>query len=127
MQPHTRALIAASASAVMGGRKVTGIYDHAAGEHLRIAAECRGDRVMAADGERSVLFSGTLPELYDAGDRTYVSMEVEGLTARGFDRGSGTHYQAEVSDQLVQLYDHSSGVWFAFTVRDVEADLEENP
>jgi len=50
MQAHTRALVAASAYAVITGRKVTGLYDHTADEQLRIAAECRGSRLQGADG-----------------------------------------------------------------------------
>jgi len=122
MQPHTRALIAACAFAVIAGRKVAGIYDHTAGEHLRIAAECRGDRVMAADGERAVTFGGTLPQFYDAGDRAYVTMEVAGTTASGFDHGSAGHYQADVTGPVIQLYDYTAAAWFAYTVQDVAAD-----
>ena len=85
MQPHTRAMIAASAHAIIIGKKVAGIYDHAAGRHLRIAAECRGGRVQAVDGDRSARFGGTLPELYDEADRAFVSLETDGATARGYD------------------------------------------
>lgn len=117
MQPHTRALVAASAHAVIIGRKVAGIYDHAAGRHLRIAAECRDNRVQALDGERSARFGGTLPELFDEVDGTFVSLEADGKRARGYDRGSGGFYLAEVTDRLVQLYDHALETWFAFDVQ----------
>ena len=116
MQPHTRALIAASAYAAIGGKKVTGLYDHGASEQLRIAVECRGNNLQGADGERGVTFGGVLPELYDAGDRSFVSLEIDGTTARGYDRGSQSHYLAQVSDRLIQLYDYGQSAWFAFEV-----------
>lgn len=116
MQPHTRALVAASAYAVVAQKKVAGLYDHAAQAQLRIAVECRGDRLQAVDGERSVTFGGDLPELYDEGDRTFVSLEVDGTTARGYDRGSQSHFQAQVADRMIQLYDYSQNAWFAFEV-----------
>lgn len=119
MLPHTRALVAASAHAVVIGRKVAGIYDHAAGRHLRIAAESRDRRVQGVDGDRSAMFGGTLPELFDDGDKMFVSMEIDGTTTRGYDRGAAGAYVAEVGDRLVQLYDHGEAAWFAFDIQTV--------
>ena len=117
MQSHTRAVIAAAAYAVIVGKKVTGIYDHTAAEHLRIAAECRGHRVQVADGERPATFGGTLPDLYDDGDKAFVSLDVVGTRASGYDRGSATHYVAEVTDRLIQVYDYGLSSWFAYEVQ----------
>jgi hypothetical protein len=116
MQPHTRAIVAASAYAIIAGKKVAGLYDHAAGRHLKIAAECRGDRLQALDGERSARFGGRLPELYGEADGAFVSLETDGTTARGYDHGSAGFYTAEVGDRMVQLYDHQQGAWFAYSV-----------
>ncbi len=116
MQAHTRALVAASAYAVITGKKVAGIFDHTAHEQLQIAVECRGTELQGADGERAVAFGGTLPELYDDGDKAFISLEVDGAKAWGYDRGSQGHYAAEVSDRLIQIYDHSHSAWFAFEV-----------
>jgi hypothetical protein len=52
MQPHTRVVIAAAAYAFVTGKKVAGVYDHAAGRHLRIAAEARGEHLQGHDGDR---------------------------------------------------------------------------
>ena len=122
MQPHTRAIVAAAAYAVLTGRKVAGLYDHAAGMHLRIAAECRDSRVQAYDGARAATLAGTLPELFDEGAHAFISLEADGMTARGYDRGSATAYEANVTDRLVQLYDHGEGAWFAYDVQAVAAD-----
>ena len=86
-------------------------------DDLRIAAECRGNRLQGLDGDRSVRFGGTLPELYDEGDKAFVSLNVEGSTARGYDRASEGHYEAIVSEAQVQLYDHNQGTWFSFDVQ----------
>lgn len=117
MNPHTRAMIAASAHAVIVGKKVAGIHDHVTGEDLSIAAECRENRLQGVDGDRSAKFGGTLPEIYDDGDKVFVSLTVEGSTARGYDRGSAGFYVAKVSERLVQLYDYSQSTWFAFDVQ----------
>jgi hypothetical protein len=117
MHPHTRAMVAASAHAVIIGKKVAGLYDHVAGRHLRIAAECRGNRLQGVDADRSAKFGGILPELYDDRDKVFVSLTVEGSTARGYDRGSAGFYVADVSERLVQLFDHSQSTWFAFDVQ----------
>jgi hypothetical protein len=119
MHPHTRAIVAASAYAITTGRKVAGLYDHAADRHLRIAAECRGDRLQARDGERSVDFGGTLPDLYDQGDKAFVSLERNGTGVRGYDRASSTFYEVSVTGDVVQLFDHGTNGWFAFTVQSV--------
>jgi len=124
MQPHTRAMIAASAHAFVHRRKVVGIHDHAAQRHLRIAAECRGSSLQGYDGDRAARFGGTLPELYDAAERTFISIEVEGCTVRGHDRGSATSYDARVSDQQVQLYDHGEQRWFSYDVQLVDEQLD---
>jgi hypothetical protein len=86
MQPHTRALIAATAFALITGRKVAGLYDHSQARDRPIAAEARGTRVQAFDGERGVAFGGTLPDLYDAGDKAFVSFTVDGAQVTGHDR-----------------------------------------
>jgi hypothetical protein len=117
MNPHIRAMVAASAHAVIIGKKVAGVYDHVAGRHLRIAAECRGDRLKGLDGDRLAKFGGTLPELYDAGDKASVTLDTDGATARGYDRSSAGFYVAQVTDRLVQLYDHNEKAWFAFDVQ----------
>lgn len=119
MLAHTRALIAAAAFAFVTGKKVAGVYDHTTARHLRIAAEARGKSLQGFDGDRSVKFGGTLPELYDAGSRTYVSMAIDGSKAEGFDRGSSSAYTANVAEGLVQLYDHGQGAWFAFGVQTI--------
>jgi len=120
MTPHTRAIVAAAAHAVLSGRKVAGLYDHAADRHLRIAAECRDGRLQGMDAVRGVRFGGTLPDLYDEGDQAFISLEADGATARGYDRGSASFYEARISDRTIQLYDHEKAAWFAF-----EAQLAE--
>jgi hypothetical protein len=117
MLAHTRALVAVSAYALVTGRKVAGIYDHAAGRHLRIAAESRGEHLQGFDGDRSARFGGTLPEIYDAADKGFISLAIDGETVRGHDRGSATSYEARITDRGVQLYDHGEGAWFAFDVQ----------
>jgi len=117
MQSHTRAMIAASAHAVITGKKVAGIYDHAAARHLRIAAEYRLGRVQGIDADRSAKFGGTLPELFDEADKVFVSLEAHGSTARGYDRASGGFYAAEVGDRVVQIYDYAQSTWFSFDVQ----------
>lgn len=117
MSPHTRALVAAAAYAFIAGKKVAGVHDHVAGLDLEIAAEARGGRLQGMDGTRSAKFGGRLPELYDAGDDAFISLEIEGATGRGYDRGSQSHYSLTVTDQVVQLYDHAASAWFAFSIQ----------
>ncbi|RYE54033.1 MAG: hypothetical protein EOP18_08160 [Rhizobiaceae bacterium] len=117
MLPHTRAIIAAAAHSFITGNKVAGVYDHAAGRHLRIAAEARGDSLQGLDGERSARFGGTLPELSDAEDKAWLSLEIDGTTAKGYDRGSSTHFSVTVTDRQVQIYDHGLSEWFAFDIQ----------
>lgn len=117
MHPHTRAIVAAAAHAFIIGKKVAGVFDHSQERDLQIAAEARGDHLKAYDGDRSARFGGTLPELYDAGDKAFVSLEIDGTSARGYDRGSSNHFSVTVTERMVQLYDHGPGVWFAFSIQ----------
>jgi hypothetical protein len=119
MLPHTRAIIAAAVYAFTSGKKVAGLHDHASGRDLQIAAESRGHHLQGFDGDRSVQFGGTLPELFDAGEGSFVSLEISGANARGFDRGSSGSYAAQVSDSRVQLYDYSLATWFTFSIQTV--------
>ncbi|VWX47217.1 hypothetical protein [Novosphingobium sp. 9U] len=121
MQPHTRAIIAATAFAVIAGKKVAGVYDHATARNLEIAAEAQGGKVQGFDGERGVAFGGTLPEIHDAGDKAWISFETAGAQAKGYDRGSSSFYTAQVSDSVVQLYDHEHAAWFAYDFQDAAA------
>lgn len=120
MAPHTRAMIAATAYAFVSGRKVAGVHDHWSGQDLQIAAEARGSQLQGFDGDRMAQFACTLPELYDAGDKAFVSLEIAGSSARGYDRASESAWAAEVSGQQVQVYDYSQGTWFAFDIQVVE-------
>lgn len=110
-------MVAAAAHAFITGKKVAGVHDHSVGRDLRIAAESRGEQLQGYDGDRSAKFGGTLPELYDAGDEAFVSLDIDGVTARGYDRSSSSHYSLTVTDQQVQLYDYSQSAWFAFDMR----------
>jgi hypothetical protein len=121
MQPHTRAMIAATAFAFVTDRKVAGLYDHAAGKDVRIAAERRGEQLQGFDGDRGVQFGGRLPEIQDAADKSFVSFEIDGANVHGYDRSSATAYTAHVTESLVQVYDHSQSVWFAYDVQDADA------
>ncbi|WP_241127097.1 hypothetical protein [Novosphingobium terrae] len=106
--------MAASAYAVIFDRKVAGLYDFTAQEHLRVAAESREGRVQGNYEGRPGLFGGTLPELFDATDQAFVSLEVDGYKVKGYDRASGHHYEAEILPRLIQLYDHGAQAWFSF-------------
>lgn len=117
MLPHTRAMVAAATFAFIAGRKVAGVYDHAAARHLRIAAEARGEHLQGYDGDRNARFGGTLPELYDASDKAHVSIEIDGQTARGHDRGSASDWSVTVTERQVQLYDHGESAWFTFDIQ----------
>lgn len=114
-------MVAAAAFAFITGKKVAGMYDHSAGRDLRIAAECRGNRLQGFDGDRAAKFGGGLPELYDAGDKTFVSFEIDGAKVQGYDRGSSSSYAAHVTDGLVQVFDHSQSAWFAYDIQDAES------
>ena len=118
MKPHTRAMIAAATFAYLTGKKVAGIYDHAAARDLRIAAECRGDQLQGVDGDRAVKFGGTLPEIYDAGDKVFVSFAAEGAGVKGYDRGTSSFYEGKVTDGAVQVYDYGENAWFAYDIQD---------
>lgn len=122
MQSHTRAMVAATAFAVISGKKVAGIYDHSASRNLEIAAEAQGHKVQGFDGERGVRFGGVLPEIHDAGDKAWISFEIAGSEAKGYDRGSSSFYTARVSDGVVQLYDHEHAAWFAYDIQDAAAE-----
>ncbi|KTW17323.1 hypothetical protein [Sphingomonas sanguinis] len=116
MQPHIRAIVAASAHALVTGKKVAGLYDHQADRHLRIAAEARGEHLQGFDGDRNAKFGGTLPELQDTGAGTSIHMEIVEGEARGYDRSSAGHFTTRVTEQRVQLFDHAEGAWFTFEV-----------
>lgn len=101
-------MVAAAAHAFVSRQTVAGGHDHATGQDLQIAAEIRGARLQGFYGDRSSKFGGRLSQLYDASDDANVSLEIEGLTARGFDQLSKSHYSLTVTDQMVQLYDHAA-------------------
>jgi len=110
-------MVAAAAHAFIFAKKVAGVHDHATGQDLEIAAEVRVGRLQGFDGTRSAKFGDRLPELCEAGDDAYVSLEIEGSKGRGYDRGSQSHYSLAVADQVVQLYDHAANAWFAFSIQ----------
>lgn len=110
-------MIAASAHALVTGRKVAGLHDHATGRHLRIAAESRGEHLQGLDDDRQARFGGTLPELRDAASGAQLHMALRGSTALGYDRRSATHFTANVSERQVQLYDHGRADWSTFDVQ----------
>jgi len=107
---------------VLTGKKVAGLYDHTTGQDLRIAAEARGDSVQGFDGDRAAKFGGTLPELHDAADQTFISCTRDGATMRGHDRGSSTAYTARVEDNVAQVFDHGQNRWFSYDVLDPAKD-----
>ncbi len=121
MQPHTRALVAASAFAILTGKKVAGLYDHSAKRRRKVAAEFRLGKLLAFDGHRNAAFGGTPPELYDAEDKSHVSFEVIDGKARGHDRYSSSDFSAQVTDNLVQVYDYAEQAWFSYDVQDPNA------
>ena len=110
-------MVAAAAYAYIAGKKVAGMHDRWSGEDLQIAAEARGSQLQGYDGDRAVQFGGALPELYDAGDGAFVTLEIAGSAIKGYDRGSESFYAGEVAEGLVQIYDYSQNAWFEFDVQ----------
>ena len=129
MKPDTRALVAACAFALLTDKKVAGLYDHAAGRRRKIAAERRGNQVQAFDGDRAAAISGALPELFNAGDQSYIAFELTGdpvrdgvrKKVRGHDRHSNSDFEARAVDDALQLYDYAEGAWFAFDIQNPDA------
>lgn len=121
MHAHTRAIAAATAFTVITGKKVAGVYDHTTGLDLRIAAECKGQQVQGHDGSRNVKFGGTLPEIFDAGDQTFLSCTIDGTTAQGYDRATETAYNVRITDGAVQIFDHGVKAWFAYDMQDPDS------
>jgi hypothetical protein len=121
MAPHTRSMIAAVAFACRTGKKAAGLYDHASAQDRRIAAEVRANQVQGFDGDRGVRFGGTLPEIFDAGEKAFVSFEIEEDAIKGYDRSTSTFFTAEVSGGVVQVYDHGESTWFAYDIQDADA------
>lgn len=117
MQPHIRAIIAASVFALVEGGKVAGLYDHVAGRHLRIAAEARGEHLQGYDGDRNVRFGGGLPEIRDESGDLSLHVEIGDGTAKGYERRSSSHFSVVVTKRSLQLYDYSESAWFAFDVQ----------
>lgn len=120
-------MVAATAYALVTERKVAGLHDHALHQDLDIAAERRGGELQGHDAQRDVRFGGAFPEIYDAGDKVFVSFAADGAIVKGYDRGTATFYEARVSDKRVQLYDHGAGEWFTFDVQDTDAAGNELP
>lgn len=114
-------MVAACAFAILSDKKVAGVFDHTAGRSLKIAAECRGNRLQGFDGNRRVKFGGTLPELYDEGNKAYVSFTVVGNEARGHDRHSAGDFAARVTHRLVQVYDYAEQAWFNYDIQNPNA------
>jgi len=117
MLPHTRAIVAAAAYAFIFDKKVAGVHDHTTGDDLQIAGEARGSSLQGVDGDRSIKFGGKLPELRNGADDTFISMEIEGATARGYDRGSSSHYSLTAQGEVIQIYDHADEAWFAYSIQ----------
>lgn len=113
-------MIAAATFAYLTGKKVAGIYDHAAARDLRIAAEFRGDQLQGFDGDRQAKFSGTLPEIHDAGDGAFISFVAEKGSVQGYDRGTSQFYSAHVTDGVVNVYDYGEEAWFAYDIQDAD-------
>jgi hypothetical protein len=90
------------------------MHDHFSGKDLRIAAECRGNQLQGYDGDRGAGFGGQLPDLFDAGAQSFVSLEIDGAKAQGFDHASATAYTAQVEDRRVQVFDYGENAWFTF-------------
>ena len=107
-------MIAAAAFAFITGHKVAGMHDHFSGKDLRIAAERRGNQLQGYDGDRGAGFGGQLPDLFDAGAQSFVSLEIDGAKAQGFDHASATAYTAQVEDRRVQVFDYGENAWFTF-------------
>ncbi|MBH0114899.1 hypothetical protein I5E68_18280 [Novosphingobium sp. YJ-S2-02] len=121
LAPHTRAIVAATAFALVTGKKVAGLYDHTAARDLRVAAEARDNAVQGVDAESGTKFGGTLPDILVAKERTWISFALENGEVTGYDRASATHFTARVENGAVQVYDHAGATWFAYEVQDASA------
>lgn len=120
MTSQTRSIIAASAFAIVTGKKAAGLYDHAEARDVRIAAECREGRLQGVDGERSVMFGGALPEVL-VGDRDVLSITSDDAGVRVYDRTAAAYYTVQVNGGVVQVFDHAASAWFTYDVQDPQA------
>ena len=116
MTPGTRACVACLAGRVALNVAAIGVRDLDRGIDHRIGGTILGDRVGLYDYERSSNFSGTLPNLRDAGVGAELLLNVDGLEFGGCDVGSGREFSGWVNDWNIHLVDDAESRVFVYTL-----------
>ena len=76
--PGLLACVAYAAARVALGPCASQVFDHSRDRLVRIGGTVKGDRIGLYDYDRGCNFSGTLPELWDDGERAQIVLAVAG-------------------------------------------------
>lgn len=110
-----RSVIAALALAHSRGSSVTGLYDHAAAQHLNLTASASGTLVNAVHLDRKSKFSGAIPNVFDHVRNSYVHLTGVGGEYTAYDHATETHLTIRITDNVAAVYDHTAEAWVQFT------------
>lgn len=109
MKEHVRAAVAYLGGRLVSKRERSGIWDCFRQRAIPFRGSVTANSVDLYDYSTMSYLKGTGDGkefwLYHYGQKNYVSLEINGMTFRGFDHASKRRYQAIMNGPLIALYD----------------------
>lgn len=117
IEPHLRAIIAATAISHATGRDVSSIFQYGNGSGYRtVSVKISNNRVTAFDYSKSAHFTGNLPNLYHYGERCHVQFRDEGGGKyKGFVYGVSHHFEVTVRGNRASFFDYGGSGYTEFS------------
>jgi hypothetical protein len=115
IQPHIRAIIAATSLSHAGGRMLNEIHDHSGAGRVGVTVNILEGKVVGWDYSTSSRFSGPMENIYHEVDRSYLHLKADGDGRySGYDHASGSHFNVVVNGKDAAVYDHGERTYTHF-------------
>ncbi|UDM52016.1 hypothetical protein [Cupriavidus sp. MP-37] len=116
MNSGARACIAYIVARAISDSKASHAYDYSESKYVAFTGDVTTREVNVYDYGRRCYCSGSLPQLYDYGNRKHIDLQVNGDRFSGFDYDSRKHFEGSVSGNSVSLYDYETSKYYNYTV-----------
>lgn len=116
MHPNSRACVAYVAAALISERQASSVYDYSRSRQISISGSVDELQVAIYDYDRGCHFSGSLPNLYDYGRSSHISLNINGNQFTGYDYGDSHHFSGIVNANSVSIYDYRESSHFSYSV-----------
>ncbi len=115
MNSNSRACVAYIAANLCGAN-ASSVYDYSRSKTISISGSVDSNNVHIYDYDRGCHVSGSPNNLYDYGNKRYITLTMHNSKFSGYDYHTRSHYSGRVNGNSVSIYDYETSSYYSYRV-----------